>query len=211
PARGAAGAHRASARRTRGGGEMTRRRAVLGAVVVAAFAALVWWLRRDHGPPHYTGFVEGEERVVRSEVTGRVLDVPFAEGASVPASAVVARLDDADIRTRIDAKREELDVLEADIGRQEEQVALLQKTWERDVSARQAEVHEAEASADVSRRTFAREQELVTRGASTAQLLDDARARRDQAASALERARQMLGRAEAEEGEIAVARRQADV
>src|SRR5207237_3978231 len=44
-----------------------------------------------------------------------------------------------------------------------------------------------------------------------AQLLDDGRARRDQAASALERARQLLARAEAEEGEIAVARRQPDV
>jgi HlyD family secretion protein len=190
---------------------MTRRRVVLGTVVVVVVAALVWWLRRDHGPPHYTGFVEGEERVVRSEVTGRVLEVPFVEGASVPARAIVARLDDADIRTRIDAKRQELDVLEADIGRQEEQVALLQKTWARDVSARQAEVREAEAAADVSRRSFAREQELVTRGASTAQQLDDARARRDQMASALDRARQLLARAEAEEGEIAVARRQADV
>jgi HlyD family secretion protein len=190
---------------------MTRRRIVLGTVAVAVVVALVWWLRRDHGPPHYTGFVEGEERVVRSEVTGRVLEVAFGEGASIPARAVVARLDDADVRSRIDAKREELDVLEADIGRQEEQVVLLQKTWERDVSARHAEVHEAEASAEVSRRTFAREQDLVTRGASTAQLLDDARARRDQAASALERSRQLLARAEAQEGEIAVARRQADV
>ena len=25
--------------------------------------------------PHYTGFVEGEERTIRSEVTGRVLEV----------------------------------------------------------------------------------------------------------------------------------------
>ena len=53
---------------------MTRRRVVLGTVAVALLLALVWWLRRDHGPPHYTGFVEGEERVVRSEVTGRVRD-----------------------------------------------------------------------------------------------------------------------------------------
>jgi HlyD family secretion protein len=190
---------------------MNPRRAIVVAVALAALAAAVWWLRRDHGPPHYTGFVEGEERVVRSEVTGRVLEVPFREGATVPAWSVVARLDDADVRTRLDAKRQELDVLEADIGRQEEQVALLAKTWERDVSVRRAELREAEAAAEVSRRTFEREQQLVKSGASTAQLLDDARARRDQAAGALERARQLLARAEAEEGAIAVARRQADV
>ena len=35
------------------------------------------------GESHYTGFVEGEERVLRSEVTGRVLEVAFAEGDAV--------------------------------------------------------------------------------------------------------------------------------
>jgi len=42
---------------------------------------------------HYTGFVEGEERVLRSEVTGRVSEVKFAEGDAVPADAIVAVLD----------------------------------------------------------------------------------------------------------------------
>jgi membrane fusion protein YbhG len=190
---------------------MTRRRLIVLVVVLAAVGAIAWYLGRDHGPPHYTGFVEGEERVVRSEVTGRVLEVPFGEGAAVAAGAVVARLEDADIRSRLDAKRQELDVLEADIGRQEEEVVLVERTWTRDVSAHRADVAQAEAAADVAERTFRREQQLVASGASTAQLLDDARARRDQSRSALDRARAMLARAEAEEGQIAVARRQADV
>ncbi|HJQ84590.1 MAG TPA: HlyD family efflux transporter periplasmic adaptor subunit [Candidatus Binatia bacterium] len=188
-----------------------RRRILLAGLALAAVGALVWYLRRDHGPPHYTGFVEGEERVVRSEVTGRVLEVAVAEGDGVPAGTVVARLDDRDARTRLEAKRQELDVLEADIGRQDEQIRLVARTWERDVSARHAELRQAEAGAQVAERTFAREQKLVASGASTAQLLDDARARRDQAVSALERARQILARTEAEEGAVAVARRQADV
>jgi HlyD family secretion protein len=190
---------------------MTRQRIVVAALAAVAVGLVVWYLRRDTRPPHYTGFVEGEERVLRSEVTGRVLEVAFAEGAAVPANAVVVRLDDADIRTRIDAKRQELDMLEADIGRQEEQVALTDRTWTRDVSARKAEVAQAEAEADVAERTFKREQQLVRSGASTPQLLDDARARRDQAKSALDRARALRERTDAEEGQIAVARRQADV
>jgi HlyD family secretion protein len=188
-----------------------RKRLAIGAVVVLVLAGVVWWLRADRRPLHWTGFVEGEERVVRSEVTGRILEVPFAEGDQVSARAVVARLDDADIRTRLDAKRQELDVLEADIGRQEEQVQLTARTWERDLNARRAELRQAEAAANVAERTFVREAQLAKSGASTAQLLDDARARRDESRSALERARQMLARAEAEEGEITVARRQADV
>src|SRR5439155_22157416 len=99
-------------------------------------AAALLAVRRDRTPPHYTGFVEGEERVIRSEVTGRVLEVPFAEGAQVPANAVLARLDDADIQTRLVAKHEELYVAVAGIRREQPQVALSEGSWNQDVSAR---------------------------------------------------------------------------
>jgi HlyD family secretion protein len=188
-----------------------RKRIVLVAGIVVAVAVAAWWLRRDGRPPHYTGFVEGEERVLRSEVSGRVLAVLFAEGAQVPADAVVARLDDDDVRTQLETKRRELDMVEADIRRQQAQVTLTEATWKRDVDARRAELREAEAAAQVAERTFQREQELVRTGASTAQLLDDARARRDQSRSALDRAHDLLARAEAEEGTVAVARHQVEV
>jgi HlyD family secretion protein len=188
-----------------------QRRIVLAAVVLVAVAAGAWYLRRGRGAIHYTGFVEGEERVIRSEVTGRVLEVPFREGDAVPADAVVARLDDDDVRTRLASKRQELDVAGADIARQEQQVALIGSTWTQDVSARRAELRQAESAADLAERTLKREQDLVKTGASTAQNLDDVRARRDQARSALDRARDMLARAEAEEGTIAVARRELEV
>jgi HlyD family secretion protein len=189
---------------------MAKRIAIV-AVLVAAVVVAAWWLRHDGGPPHYTGFVEGEERVLRSEVTGRVLEVLFAEGAAVAPNAVVARLDEADVRSRLEAKRQELDMVEADIRRQQAQVALTEATWTRDVSTRRAELRQAESAADVAERSFGRERQLQSTGASTAQLLDDARARRDQARSALDRARELLARAEAEEGAIGVARRQVEV
>jgi multidrug resistance efflux pump len=188
-----------------------RRRLPLVALVLLVVAGAAWWLRADHTPPHYTGFVEGEERVIRSEVVGRVREVLFAEGAHLPADAVLVRLDDDDIRTRLAAKGEELDVAEADIRRQAEQIELSESTWKRDVSARRAELRTAESAADLADRSWKREQELVRTGASTAQLLDDARARRDQARSAVDRARDLLARAEAEEGTVTVARRQLDV
>src|SRR5262245_49412536 len=90
------------------------------AVAVAAAALVVW--RRDHGAPHYTGVVEGEERVIRSEVAGRVLEVAFSEGDAVPAGAVIARLDDRDIAATIAASEQALRVTDAEIRRQEEQV-----------------------------------------------------------------------------------------
>ena len=102
---------------------------VIGLLSVAAIAAIVWALGRDRTPAHYTGFVEGEERIIRSEVSGRVIQVAFVEGDQVPAGAVVARLADDDIRSRVAAKRQEVTVQEAQIRRQDEQIALTERTW----------------------------------------------------------------------------------
>ncbi|MBX3026571.1 HlyD family efflux transporter periplasmic adaptor subunit [bacterium] len=183
--------------------------AALLAVAVAAAVVLVW--RRDHRPPHYTGVVEGEERVIRSEVPGRVLEVAFAEGDQVPAGAVIVRLDDRDIAASIAASEQGLRVTDAEIRRQEEQVATLERTWTQDVSARQAELRTAEAGATLAEQTFSRERELIGTGASTQQLLDEARAGRDQANATRDRARDLLARAEAEAGTVAVARHQLEV
>jgi multidrug resistance efflux pump len=188
-------------------------RRVLPAVVLVAVlgvAAYAAW-RHNAAPAHYTGFVEGEERILRSEVTGRVVEVAFAEGETVPANAVVARLADADVQSRLAAKRQQIAVDEADIRRQEEQVRLLESTWKAEVDARRAEVRQADAGATLAARTLDRERSLVATGASTAQLLDEARAGHDQARSAADRARDMLARQTAQEGEITVARHQLDV
>src|SRR3989442_13199018 len=91
-------------------------------LVVVAVAGLAWYFARDRRPPHYTGFVEGEERVLRSEVTGRVLEVAFAEGAPVPADEVVARLDDLDSQSRIASNDHQGAVPDADIATQKERI-----------------------------------------------------------------------------------------
>ncbi len=187
------------------------KRIAIVAVVLAVIGTVVWWSRRDRGPHHYTGFVEGEERIVRSETNGRVLEVAFAEGSSVPAGAVLVRLDDADIAARVRAKEAEVAMIDAQIARQDEQIALTEATWARDRSARAAELRRAQATAALAERTLAREQELVRTGASTQQTLDDQRALRDQSQSDVQRARDLLGRADAEERSIALARQQREV
>jgi HlyD family secretion protein len=177
---------------------------LIAAAVVAGVAVAYW--RRDHRPAFYTGVVEGEERIIRSEVSGRVLEVAFAEGDAVPAGAVIARLDDRDIAARVAAQDRQLDVLDAQIGRQREQIATLERTWAQDVNARRADLRQASAAAELAEATFARERTLITTGASTQQLLDEARSGRDQAVSARDRARDMLARTEAEGGAVDVAR-----
>jgi multidrug resistance efflux pump len=191
---------------------MSSRRIVLalGLVAVLVVAAAAVWRHRT-GPTHYTGFVEGEERILRSEVTGRVLEVAFEEGDKVAANAVVARLADDDVRSRLAAKRQQIAVQEADIKRQEEQIRLIETTWQQEVAAQGAEVRNAEAAATLAARSLERERALVKSGASTAQLLDEARAGHDQAQSQADRARDMLARQHAAEGQITVAKQQLEV
>ena len=187
------------------------RKLIIPVVALVAIAAAVWYVRGANRPRYYTGFVEGEERVIRSEVTGRVLEVRYGEGAAVPAEEILAVLDGRDIEARIRSQDEELAVLDAQMREQRERIALVESTWQRDVSARQADLRQAQSAFDLAERTYAREQDLIKTGASTAQLLDDNRARRDQARSTLDRARDMLARTEAEERQIAVARHELDV
>jgi HlyD family secretion protein len=97
-------------------------------------------------------------------------------------------------------------VLDANVTTQEERIALTEATWARDLDARKADVRLAQSAASLAARSWQRERELVSTGASTAQVLDDAEAARDQAASTLERAKQVLARTEAEERSIALAR-----
>jgi HlyD family secretion protein len=179
---------------------------VAGVVIAGALVGgLVVW-RDRRGPSYYTGFVEGEERILRSEVTGRILQVRYAEGASVEPGAVVAALDDRDVAARVQAQQEAIAVLEREIRGQEERVRVTDATAGRDVKAQRAQLHEAEAQTVWADRNFERERELVKTGASTAQLLDDARTRRDQARSQVDRAREMLARAEASLGNTDIAR-----
>jgi len=188
------------------------RRRILAAVALAAVAlGAVVILRRSGGEAHYTGFVEGEERVLRSEVSGRVVDVEFREGDAVPSDAVVARLDDAEIASRIATKQQELSVLEAQIARQQEQVALSDATWQRDVSGGEAALRQAQAEWTLAERTYERQLHLRESGVSSPQQLDEARSRRDATGSAVDAAREALARTRAMEGEIALAKQQLEV
>ena len=190
---------------------MSRRLPILALVLllVAGAAFLLW--RRSDGPPHYTGFVEGEERVLRSEVSARVLEVFYREGDAIPAEAVVVRLDPSEIHARLASKQREIAMLERQQQQAAEQAALIEKTWQQEVAARRAELARSTAGKQLAERTFARQHELEREGVASAQQLDDTVARRDESASATEVAARMLARAEAEQGQVGLAQRALEV
>ncbi len=185
---------------------MNRKPIVAVVVLVAALSLAAAYWRSARRPAYFTGFVEGEERVMRSEVPGRILEIRFAEGAPVDPGAVLAVLDDRDVAAKIAAQKAAIAALEQEIRGQQERVTVTDSTSTRELEAQRAAVREAEAQRAWADKNFERETALVKTGASTAQLVDDARTRRDQARSQADRARQMLGRAEAALGNVTVAR-----
>ncbi|MFN8636915.1 MAG: HlyD family efflux transporter periplasmic adaptor subunit [Chloroflexota bacterium] len=77
---------------------------VLG--VASWLAYDTWRLGQGGGPLTASGTTEADEVLVSSEVAGRILSLPFEEGARVRAGDVVATLDDALLRlqmTQVDA------------------------------------------------------------------------------------------------------------
>ena len=157
------------------------------------------------GRCHYTGFVEGEERVLRSEVTGRVLEVAFAEGdAGARRRGRRPARRRATSRAKIASKRARgRRASTRRSRRQEEQIALTESTWARDARARgEAERAAGEAAAVARRADAGARAELVAhRRQHRAAARRRARAAATRRASALDRAREMLARTEAEERE----------
>ncbi|MFN2426134.1 MAG: HlyD family secretion protein [Candidatus Binatia bacterium] len=181
-------------------------------IVVVLLVVGLLALRHDgEADGRYTGFVEGEERVLRSEVSGRIVDVVFREGDAVPAGAVVARLDEADIAARVDSARHQVEVLSRQIEQAVIEADLREASWQQDLRTRQTEAAQAEADAELAARTASREEGLAKSGATTRQMLDDTRNRLSAARSAMERAANILERTRAEQATIAAARARVEV
>lgn len=158
-----------------------------------------------------TGYVEGEERVLRSEVAGRIRTVPHVEGDPVAAGDPVAELDASDVDARIATKRAEISMLDGEIRVQEERVALTESTWQADVKARAAEVERTKSALDLAERTYGRQSGLRKSGTSSVEAFDRARSERDQAMSMQEQAQEVLARTEAEVHGLELARQQLGV
>jgi len=183
----------------------------LFAVVALLIVALVVLRAGGDKDGRYTGFVEGEERILRSEVSGRVVEIAFREGDAVPAGAVLARLDTADIAARIESARQQVEVLSRQIEQARIEADLREASWKQDLRTRETEAAQARADLELATRTAGREEGLARSGATTRQLVDDTRNRLSAARSAVERADNMLEKTRAEEATIAAARAHVEV
>ena len=130
---------------------------------------------REDGTIHASGHIEATEVRLAAKVGGRLLELPFQEGAAVAAGDVVARFDTVDAAHELDRARAELDAADATLR------LLLAGTRAEDVRQAEEELARAQTELDAAARDLARIEGLAERGTATVKARDDARTRRDAA------------------------------
>jgi HlyD family secretion protein len=145
-----------------------------------------------------SGNIEAHESLVGFKVPGRIVELPVEEGQQVAQGALLARLDDADLKQRIR-------VDEATVGVRESNLALtLAGTRHQEVKAAQQTMIDAEADLAQKKLDNERAQKLFARDEVSAQ-------ERDQAATALKRAEAIFKAAQQRYNEAVEGSRKEDI
>lgn len=174
----------------------------LGIVVALAVAAILF-ARMPRGAPEgliqANGRIEGDLVSIASKVPGRIVRIEVREGDSVKGGQVLARLDDAQLRARVEQAAAAVATLEAQLASAESALDLLRNEVPLRVEAATAEVGraqalmvKAEANGHQARRDADRAESLVAKGAASKQFSERARLVLDTAASELTAAREGL-------------------
>lgn len=120
------------------------------AVAVTAFLLRDRWLPQPAGQNNYLGYVEGETTLVAAPQAGRIVSVAAVKGAEVKAGEVLFALDPVQLQAEVaraeaalvtakatrgnlltGKRREEIDVIRAQIAQAEASLALAQKELQR--------------------------------------------------------------------------------
>ena len=87
-------------------------------VVLAMLAVAVWWLwlrtpPLPEGLIQTNGRIEGDHHAVAAKVPGKVVELLAREGDSVEKGKVLVRLDQRQVRAKVDQARQAVNALEA--------------------------------------------------------------------------------------------------
>lgn len=159
---------------------MIKRIVAILALLAAAYAAYSLWPRDvANGALVLYGNVDIREVQLGFRVAGRLERMNFEEGDAVVAGTVLATLDSKPLR-------DSLAQAEARVAEAEARLALL-RTGSRpqEIEQARARVSEAEAALKNAGQEYERQRELTAKGLSSQGLLDNALARRDEAAARL--------------------------
>jgi HlyD family secretion protein len=104
-------------------------------LVLLIAGALGWWffLRQPPVPQNLiplSGRIESDDSAVAVKVAGRIQEITVREGDKVTAGQVIARLDDAQLRARVEQAQSAVDQSEAKLLRSRQQIPVLEAQLE---------------------------------------------------------------------------------
>jgi len=168
-------------------------------IAAAAFGAYKFASRQDALPQgliQANGRIEGDGITLSSKVAGRITAVDVREGHAVKAGQILVRIDDAQVRTRVEQARAAAATLESQIASARLAIALLRRETPLAVEAARAAVDRAEASVAaaqaaerMARRDADRATDLIAKGFTSSQQSERAQLALDTATSDLGAAR----------------------
>lgn len=168
---------------------------------------LYYHYRRTHqqGGLTFTGFVEGEEKVIKSEIAGRVNTVTFTDGSHPKTGDVLAEIDVRDYRSQVTQQELNLEVLKAKIQQAENQLALARDIYPTQLAAVKANLLKATSDFDFAEKELARRKELLQAELLSQQKFDQAKNQRDVAQATVIGQREAVTSAEANLRQIQLA------
>jgi HlyD family secretion protein len=143
---------------------------VIALVVVAGIFLYPRFTKKPVDPNELvlSGNIEAHDSLVSFKVSGRIVDLPIQEGQSVAANALIAKLDDADYRQKVN-------IDEANVMVRQSNLELATAGGrEQDVKAAEQSVADAEANLQQRKIDFERAQRLFGHDAISAQDRDNA-------------------------------------
>lgn len=176
-------------------------------LVLLAIGAGAFSYNRMHQTDHltFTGFVEGEEKVIKSEITGRVNTVTFTDGSQMKQDDVLAEIDARDYRSQVAQQELNIELLKAKIQRAETQLAWARDTYPDQINIAKANLAKAVADRDFAEKEFVRQQELLQDEILSRQKFDEVENQRDASRAVVARERETVATAEANLRQIQLA------
>jgi HlyD family secretion protein len=171
-------------------------RIAIAAVILGA-AYMLWQTLRSDGPPE--GFATGNGRIeateidVATKIAGRVEKIEAGEGDFVTKGQVLAVMDTDVLEAQL--REAEAELQRATVGVETAQSQVSQREAEK--VAAEASVAQREAELDAAQKRLARSEELVPKGATSVQVLDDRRAAAEGAKAAVAAAEAQVSAADA--------------
>ena len=185
---------------------MKKKFPVLLLALIIVGGGVFWYQQHQRTQsPTFTGFVEGEEKVIKSEIAGRVDRITFTDGSLVKTREVLAEVDARDYQSQVAQQKLSLSLLQAKIQQAETQLALTRETYPTELSAAKAVLTKARADLEFAEKEFARRKELLQASLVSQQRFDQAKNQMDAARATVSREREKVAQAEANLRQIQLA------